>query len=309
MTSVYLRSSSIGAVAHDICTQGGAVDVAAVFERSVYLQLPGGFVCVGMAEIGDGPINVLLSVAGAATMPALGFVRDAEGHCEGGRISFDEGPTLDLAGARVWQVPPVPSWSRTGLEQGAGLLRETVTPLLPDDGLAALVFAPKAPQCRTPTAEAAKATLGELRSELPDAMMTQSVARIARPATLLLGLGPGLTPSGDDLLGGVLLALSALGHVALRNGLWEALLPELGDLTNEISAMHLALAADGACSAILHRALAAAMAGDAVTGSQAIGSAVAIGHTSGADTLAGIALTLEAWLAADALRRQQTADP
>ena len=107
---------------------------------------------------------------------------------------------------------------------------------------------------------------------------------------LLLGLGPGLTPSGDDLLGGLMIALTALDQTGVRDQLWDALRPELEMLTNEISAMHLAVAADGLGSAACHEALNAMLAGtppdlDAID---------AIGHTSGWDMLAGMAVALAA---------------
>src|SRR5690606_34858462 len=61
----------------------------------------------------------------------------------------------------------------------------------------------------------------------------------------LLGLGPGLTPSGDDFLAGALAALYGVGardHVQL---LWSKLEPCLSSATNEISAAHLRCAASG----------------------------------------------------------------
>ena len=300
MAAVHLAAHSIGSIAREILTPGTAVEIAAVFERSVYLQLGGSFVCAGVSEIGNGPINLLIDCPAAADFASLGFHRDAKGSVGLDRITFDQGTTIAFATAATWTPPPVPSWSRASITQGLAALRTLAKTGIVDDGLACLVLAPGSPARNSPTAQAAAATLGELAHALPHAMQAEDAAVLARPGVLLLGLGPGLTPSGDDLLGGIMLALSALGHVTLRDNLWAALAPELDDLTNAISAMHLALAADGHGSALMHTALAAILTGDPKTGPADIAAASRIGHTSGWDCLAGIALTLQAWLAAGA---------
>lgn len=61
----------------------------------------------------------------------------------------------------------------------------------------------------------------------------------------LIGLGEGLTPSGDDVLCGVLLALRHLGRPAYADRLWEVLAGELTGRTTALSATLLAAAAAG----------------------------------------------------------------
>ncbi|MFX8976555.1 DUF2877 domain-containing protein, partial [Acinetobacter baumannii] len=39
----------------------------------------------------------------------------------------------------------------------------------------------------------------------------------------LIGLGPGLTPSGDDLVGGALIALAELDLPNIRDVLWSTI--------------------------------------------------------------------------------------
>ena len=50
---------------------------------------------------------------------------------------------------------------------------------------------------------------------------------LGHEAAQLIGLGPGLTPSGDDYLGGVLVALRWLGRGAQADSLWRWLEPRL----------------------------------------------------------------------------------
>ena len=61
----------------------------------------------------------------------------------------------------------------------------------------------------------------------------------------LIGLGPGLTPSGDDFIGGAMIALHTLGHGELAAALAEWVLPISRERTGKISFAHLSCAADG----------------------------------------------------------------
>ncbi|MGI9498623.1 MAG: DUF2877 domain-containing protein, partial [Geminicoccaceae bacterium] len=117
-----------------------------------------------------------------------------------------------------------------------------------------------------------------------------------RPAVDLLGLGPGLTPSGDDLLAGLLITCHRLGErpVAWRVG--DALLRAAPERTTRISLSHLAAAAAGGGAAPLHGLLEALAEGDRVEIVRTLDAAAKIGHSSGYDALGGIILALQAWL-------------
>ena len=164
---------------------------------------------------------------------------------------------------------------------------------MPTDGIAASVFDPGSQAARTPTALAAGPQIAALRAALPAAIADGTWSEEAqRAAILLLGLGPGLTPSGDDFLGGVMLALTARGKSELRDALWETIAPELDDLTVPVSAMQLSAAADGMGAEIVHDLIAAMMSSDEHAIPAALDSVLALGATSGADTVAGIVVGL-----------------
>ena len=67
----------------------------------------------------------------------------------------------------------------------------------------------------------------------------------------LIGLGPGLTPSGDDILGGMLIALHCLGRLDQSRILWNVIERE-AHRTNRISQAHLYAAAHGMGAEVLH---------------------------------------------------------
>ena len=106
----------------------------------------------------------------------------------------------------------------------------------------------------------------------------------------LLGLGPGLTPSGDDLLVGMLLSLRASESFA-AGVLGDSVTRQAHSMTGVISASMLGQAVLGLGSEASHRLIAALLqehsAGDVLRRARTLAS---VGHTSGWDTLAGIVL-------------------
>jgi hypothetical protein len=107
----------------------------------------------------------------------------------------------------------------------------------------------------------------------------------------LLGRGPGLTPTGDDVLAGALVSLSALGAPA-TTALATAVLRAAPDATTAVSAALLRHATRGECIPQLHDLVEAigAGTGDPATGDlpRAAGALLAVGHCSGAGLLHGV---------------------
>ncbi len=108
---------------------------------------------------------------------------------------------------------------------------------------------------------------------------------------MLLGLGPGLTPAGDDALGGALIALRGFGREDVADRLAGWLLPSARTATSNISFAHLAAAAEGEGAAALHDTL-ASLAGDDATLAEGVARLDRIGHSSGWDALAGAVAAL-----------------
>jgi hypothetical protein len=290
-----LAVSRIGAIAREALAQDGDIEVIAVFERSFYLACPHGIVCIGAPGIGAGPINAEVAALAGVDFTALGVGTGVEGQVRQGRMMIGAALLLDATTGETWRPPTLPPWDATVVRAGLVALGNAATGRLPADGLAMLVFDPGARPSRATVAEMASGPLATLRAALPRAIDDQRWPRDAiSAATLLVGLGPGTTPSGDDLLGGVMLALTAARHLRLRDGLWDAIEGELRALTTPLSAMHLAAAADGMALEPLHTLLAATMAADQSHIAVALEAAIRIGHTSGWDAVAGLKLGLDA---------------
>jgi hypothetical protein len=124
------------------------------------------------------------------------------------------------------------------------------------------------------------------------ALLTGDAGTAQTAAIALIGLGIGLTPSGDDFLVGLLAGLEATDDPR-RHALAAAIVREAPGRTTEFGAALLEHACRGEFSQRLHDVLIAVAAGDSVGLRYAIARATAYGATSGADTLAGLFFALE----------------
>jgi len=225
-------------------------EVCAVFRRSFYLRCAGErYACIGDASIGNGPLN--------ARVPELVLPRLGE------RLG------ASLSEAETWQ-PPEPAANPPDLAR----LARSARPRIPAEGLGCLIIG------------AHNALSGHAQPGL-DALQRWLVGNaIADEAEQVIGLGPGLTPSGDDYLGGMLVALRFAGRAMQAEGLWRWLQPRLKERTSAISAAHLAAAAAGEAHEALHNLLNGGLDLDALD---------AVGHTSGWDALAGAMAALKTY--------------
>ena len=101
----------------------------------------------------------------------------------------------------------------------------------------------------------------------------------------LIGLGPGLTPAGDDFVGGAMIALRAFDQADVADRIAAWALPLARTNTNRISRAHLECAARGEGHEALHAYLGS-------FGKVQLEALSRIGHTSGLDAAAGALLAL-----------------
>jgi hypothetical protein len=129
------------------------------------------------------------------------------------------------------------------------------------------------------------------RSAVADLVLALSTGAPVEPAVArLLGRGPGLTPTGDDVLAGALVSLTALGAPA-ASALASAVLAAAPTATTVVSVALLRHAARGECIPQLADLL-TAVAHGAPPPSRAAGALLAVGHCSGAGLLHGVLVGL-----------------
>ena len=124
---------------------------------------------------------------------------------------------------------------------------------------------------------------------------SQNASRTAcRVLRSLIGRGIGLTPSGDDFVGGLMVALNAAGCCVLRDQVRDAVIAFAETETNMISHAHLACASQGIAAEPIHNLIDAVLQGHVHALAPIGGDIDRLGHTSGWDIVCGAACALEA---------------
>jgi hypothetical protein len=250
-----LRTEVIGwgEMAADFCSRHGTARVEAVFERSIHVRAGDEIICIGDASIGNGPLNAIVDEAFAVSL-RRGQVSPGMAVRFGEAASGAPAFALWTRQASLWTPPPCsvvqPRAARcSAIAKIEQLARETASP----DGLALLVLGLEYPD--TPLNRIAAPRVAALRHWLAG-----DDDGGEQPAGLL-GLGPGLTPSGDDVLSGVLIALHATGETVKFAKLGGAIRTAAPAATSLASRAMLASAAKGQAGEALHRVVNALVGG------------------------------------------------
>ena len=285
----------LGTIAADALRDVSAGRVAAVFERSFYIAVADAWLCFGPEALGLGPLNVVCALRDGRDWRALDVRLGSAVRVTPTQVRIAPGLTLARAGARFWTPPSPGDWTPASLATGLDALEDRIPAMLPDDGLGALALRDVPPRHRTTLVRSALESLHRVVPALPELLATGRPSPALVPALRpLIGLGPGLTPSGDDVLGGLLLTLHLLGRGETGRSLFAGLQSQLRSDTNPISIAHIRAAAAGAGSAALHETLNAVLTGDQAAMADGLRRLDSLGHTSGWDSLAGAVLMLRA---------------
>lgn len=265
--------------------------VLAVFRRSFYVRFGSDLVCIGPLGLGRGPLNALHAPLDRVPWRERSLLPGAEVRSDAGRLEVDDRYAFDFATADVWQSPAAPSSSITALHAGMQLLATMARERSPG-GLGALLWSSAnaldddGRGARDPLLRAATPPVAALRGWLASVLAGVDAPLPAIGA--LIGLGPGLTPSGDDFLCGTMAALHYLGRGDVASRLAAILSPRLSE-TNLISAAFLRCASAGEASSVLFDVLDCLPLADNALLAQRLDAVDRVGHTSGWDCLAGAA--------------------
>jgi hypothetical protein len=282
-----------------------------VFERACNIETPAGELVTLLAQaLGNVPHGIRLAgpVAPFEAWLAAGqyAILDSAALC-----LPDAGITVDLSCAAVWRgaVAAVSTDHCSMDADGAAIavslreLRATLFERALEQGFAPLLAAAAGARC--PVERALATRLSRALPLLARATERRDIPAVAAATARLVGLGPGLTPSGDDFIAGY---LAALWSRAGFDGGLDAILPSLADAlaplflrTNAISRQMLSDAAQGHfAERLIDVTVAIAGGGDVV---DATVHALASGHSSGADTLCGLLFGYAPHLAMQAFAR------
>lgn len=277
---------AMGPVARRTVAGVGQGRVAAVFHRSFYIECGQSFVCIGVPDLALGPLSATADVPNGTNWMSSGLSVGAPVAGTDGVLTVGNRFRFDSRSARQWSPPvisdPIPI--AVLMESVISVARESA----PMDGLAPLVFSGGNMAVMSPFVDAAAPAHRGLVDWVRLVTAGVDVSPPLDCVCRLLGLGPGLTPSGDDYLGGMMIALRAAGYGETVERLYAIVDREASRRTNPISAAHLAAAREGWGAAPLHDVLDRLAAKTDAPLSSLIAAVGRIGHTSGWDALTGL---------------------
>jgi hypothetical protein len=270
VTTVAVPIAAIGWRAHAALSgTAGAARVLAPLTTSIYLEAGGEIIWVGPSDGLRHPRAVLA----AAAEPWPSYMARIQAETVG----------FDIAGLHPWRPPRSARAAAAGLGRAArdlvAVLRRPVRPAPLGLGRLLLGHAPDFPLDRA--VDPVMALAAACDADDPTAVVAAADA--------LLGLGPGLTPSGDDFVGGVLCARNWAGTRADDWSRAAALVIERARTrTHPISVALLEDLAAGEGHEPLHDVVDALIRRDERRALAAVEQLGALGHSSGWDMLTGL---------------------
>ena len=257
--------------------------IIATFPRSCYVELGRRIIAVVAAELLNGPLNLVVALPPATTLTNLPVRGAVEVRAR--VLEIGGGWRIDTARAHLWDARLTPLAGTAGLGSRLASIQTMLDANAPPESIARARGQPE------------RAT--DAMARLATGVRRGDAAEAGRAAQDLAGLGPGLTPSGDDVLAGTLLAVAVLGP-AHAQGFRDSILASVRGRTTRISEAYLEAAAAGEAGEAWHRLLAILRADGAAGAADDLRAAVqcilAFGETSGADMLAGFSLAMTALL-------------
>ena len=286
------RITHIGRIASELLSEEPVASVQGTSSRGVFISLVSRWMIFLSTESYFGPLTLNLQGYDGilhpieAGMPVKIDERRIDFPTTGYRFHFDQAVT--------WQAPPLPPevlpveqrlnrladiTRELSLMQKESLFADFLVALL-DDNVRA-----------TTHLNGVNNTLNEMWM----AILEHKKGAFLNACGAVLGLGAGLTPSGDDLITGLVLALSRWGGVILPNlekeDLFADLIPMTYEKTSLLSANLIECACRGQADERLVLALDGIMTGEHRP-AQCATALAGWGSSSGVDALAGMALAV-----------------
>jgi hypothetical protein len=210
---------------------------------------------------------------------------------------------LDFSQASIWRSPlpfPRDHLPMCDLSKRLGTLFSLMDDLPSPKGFG--IFIPEILKCSqdppSPHSFPGLTTVSEYAwpviQEISEACLAHDFPRVLETAADLIGLGEGLTPSGDDFVGGLLFYVMTLQHLYapfhnIRTTDLPRFLERATSRTHVISFTMLKDHATGHSTETLHKFINALLTGQSLESTYLLGMELTqIGHSTGWDLLAGV---------------------
>lgn len=299
--------SHIGIFAQQVLGRSKGARVSGIASRGIYLQPENDLTLYLSLEEFPGPLTLNLE-EGSTRLEKI--KPGCSVRFKTREMQFpDEKITISLEDGNIWHPSPVDN--ETKIKPGhLDSILSLVNTLIPENPYLPLLS-------KNPGQIPGVPVIGERILNLQNALKTGIPEKITERSIKLLGLGPGLTPLGDDFLLGVLLTFNRWGHIfspampeiqkvsssthsvvegsshpnKLIKDLNQIILENARLKTTQISASILACAMEGAADERLLKVLDGLVSGSAITQNE-LRNLLRWGNSSGITVLAGMMAVL-----------------
>ena len=282
----------VGAFAKDFLDTPQEAEIIGVFRRSLYVENSSGrLACIGEGGIGPGPLNALCGFSDGVDFTQI-VEPGGPTKIRDGWMQLDPRMKIDISHPKIWEPGPFPvEWNLDFFLHNLPFLVQRIAEKGPREGLAPLIAqVVRGVEISNEDAfyNISREGIAGFAHWLSYSLNGEGSHEIPAAARRLVGLGPGLTPSGDDFWCGVMIALRAMGCLDTLKKVSGDVLKQAEYRTNKISRAHLDCAAEGQGAQALHEAISAMGVADEARLSSALCELDKIGHSSGWDSLAGV---------------------
>jgi len=296
------KATSIGSAVFDTLKNRDG-EVHSVFERTFNILLGEELVGVARMDVARSPINLITDIQPNESMSSLGIDKGMQVKVDD-CLLINEVLEISLKNATIWRprnrVDGHPNFEH--VKKNLKILEKFVAKNCRREGLGQLLshIDEIAIGKISPTSnfnEIAKTVLPRLMN-LSKAIRYESIDKIKKISRNLIGLGPGLSPSADDVLIGLMIALwwstnSLGGDIGRVKKINEAIISH-ANKTTLLSQQLLRHAAKGETNEAVEILLDGIFMGEPEDIGVSAQRVLKIGETSGTDMMAGILLGLRA---------------
>lgn len=292
----------MSSAAMETLNRGRPGQVHSVFDRTFNVIFDERLVGVSRQDVSENPMNVLIEVPTNETMQALGVRKGLPVWVDGRKFEVGEVLEVSLEGAAVWKPlanasnPLLLDAVRRNLDVAEKVaasrdVREGLGPLLKKIGA---IFGGGRIEVDGLNDISRKA-LPHLQ-QLIEGVRRSDAGMVKEAVGKLIGLGPGLTPSADDFLSGLIGALVWFSNTFSKNidcvGVLKEEILAQGGKTNLLSRQLLEHAARGENNARVEKLLISIFAGADSEIKPQLERVMEIGETSGIDMTVGILVAI-----------------
>lgn len=272
--------------------------IIAVFDSSIYLQITDKIICLGNKNLKNSPITIITSLPENLSFKTFKLkigekvsFFDRNIRIQDITFAFDEN-------TKIWHpaelnYPFILDNARQGVRYFHKILQQKE---LEPRGLCEILFFKNLNDEKLNYNKKVLSEISECKHWICQSRVQKNRACMPRPywAENLLGLGFGLTPSGDDFIGGVMIGLHICKKVKMAQCIWKHVYKNISYLTTPIAGAHLYAASTGLGPGDIHKLADAILSGNAEGMAELVRSLDMIGQTSGWDIFAGVYVVIEA---------------